>query len=366
MKFYIAFLVVLFSINIAIAQQSADSKNDRVLVVLDGSISMAQDWGKNNSRYDIASDIITNIIAQVYKINTDVEFGLWVYGHQFRPTANHCNDARREVFFSKDNQAQMALRLKDIKPRGKGSVENALREAIKSDIIDTHLYRYSIIVITDSSNTCPDNICIPLNQLGKTGNIYRRYLVDMTGKAINQPRYSCFDKAFPATNDYGIDTCIAQVVRNFKKKSIKYTKIVYESKPKKSNEVVIPVSPKPAMSVKKTIDTGIVKKPDTVLQQPKLKEEAVQIRKQSKIKSEIDEFGYLHLINTSIVARIIIMRLQNGTYEQTNEIYPVGMREVKVKLKTGSYKMLFNVSGLAEGTRTFEIINDTAAEIWFR
>jgi hypothetical protein len=369
MRIYVIFIfIMLVMVTASTAQTVNNSKNDRVLIVLNGGATMGMDWGKNNSRYDIASDIITTLITEVYKITTDVEFGLWVYGHQFKPEANRCKDGRREVFFSKDNMAQMALRLKDIRPRGKGSVENAIADAIKSDLIDTHIYRYSIIVITDSSRNCPDNICIPLNQLGKAGNIYKRFFIDMTGGKENALNHTCFDKVFPAINDYSIDTCINQILKSFKKKSEKYVRVVYESKPKKSTtDIVIPVKTKVITPVKKTETHIQVNKSDTTpVVQPKPQEETVQIRKESKIKSEIDEFGYLHLINTSVVSRVIVYRLQNENYQQTNEIYPIGMRDVKVKLKTGSYKMFFNVSGMAEGMRTFEIKEGTVSEIWFR
>ena len=359
--------MLLVPVMVVKAQQYVSDKNDRLLVVLNGGISMGEEWEKGNSRFDIAADVITTLMKEAYKVNKDVEFGLWVYGHQYKPSLNRCNDARREVFFSKDNMGQIALRLKDIRPKGNGSIENAVTAAIESDIIDTHLYRYSIIVITDSNKSCPDNICIPLNRLGKSGGVYKRYYINMAGVEKKSTNYTCFDYVFPAVNDYSIDTCIVQIVKDIKRKSPKYTWGGYQSKPKTVNkEIVIPVRPKTSAIVK-NIDTPVVKAQENILKTPsKAPGETVKIRKQSRIKSEIDEFGYLKLNNTTLVSRIIIYRLTDDNYEQTNEVYPVGMHDVKVKLKTGSYKMLFNVSGLAEGARTFEIKNDTVTEIWFR
>ncbi len=340
------------------------ARQERILIVLNGSASMGQGWGNSHTRYDAAADIITTLVSEVYKTNPSAEFGLRVYGHQYNIAAGRCNDSRKEVAFSKDNLAQITLRLKDIRPRGKGSVEYAVTDAARNDITDTDQYRYSIIVLTDSSSACPDNICIPVNMLGKNTGLYKRYVIDLTGKETPH-RYTCFDKIFPAVNDYSIDTCIKQIVKDYKVEKNRTIKVVYESKPParpQGPQVVKIVKP-----VLKTDTIAVAEEKHAVAETAPAKPvKAVQIRKESKIKSEVDFFGYLKLVNTALVSRIIIYRLQDDSYEQTNEIYPVGMHEVKVKLKTGSYKMLFNVSGLAEGSRTFEIKEDKVNEIWFR
>src|SRR5207245_1578115 len=82
-------------------------KQPRILILLDGSSSMLQPWGKDLVRFSAAGKVVLSLMDSIYKVNNQVEFGLRVYGHQSPAQENNCTDTRQEVMFSKNNLTQM-------------------------------------------------------------------------------------------------------------------------------------------------------------------------------------------------------------------------------------------------------------------
>jgi hypothetical protein len=101
---------------ISLAQKKDEFKQPRILVLLDGSSSMVNEWTAGKQRFSAAGDIILRLMDSIYSVNRDVEFSLRVYGHEHGVPENNCFDTRREVIFSKNNYTQMSLRLASLHP----------------------------------------------------------------------------------------------------------------------------------------------------------------------------------------------------------------------------------------------------------
>jgi len=157
--FFLLFIALSLS---ASAQQPVNPdglRQPRILILLDGSSSMVQPWGKNSQRFTAASTVITSLMDSIYKVNGSVEFALRVYGHQSSVDQHDCYDTQLEVPFSKNNRTQMMLRLANIKPVGVSPIAYSLKQAALKDLVNEVRNAYSIILITDGGESCGGDIC---------------------------------------------------------------------------------------------------------------------------------------------------------------------------------------------------------------
>ena len=124
----VGLLVLLFAAG-AHAQAKSDLMQSRILILLDESSSMIQPWSGDKEKYKAAREIILRIMDSVYAFNSDVEFSLRVFGHQYTVKENNCYDTKNEVGFTKSNRTQMEMRLSDIRPLGVTPIAYALTQA---------------------------------------------------------------------------------------------------------------------------------------------------------------------------------------------------------------------------------------------
>jgi hypothetical protein len=252
--------------------QASISKTHRILILLDGSKQMNKQMPDGRTYYETASDIISQLIEKTYAANEDVAFGLRVYGHQYN--GNNCNDSRMEVRYTKDNLAQVALRLRDLKPKGDGNPNYAVQQAFANEMTDTLNYWYSLIWISGDTGTCYVNPCRTIDNL-PLNNLYKVYNIQL--KPSTQKLTNCFEQIFPITNSDDAAQTIATIFPyfskdkkpepywgGFKKKKIPET---YKPAPKPKPVATIPVvtiAPKPADTIR-----TIIVKPVTSIATPK-------------------------------------------------------------------------------------------------
>ena len=214
--FLLVFVASLMMQSYATAQPQAtykEAKQPRILIVLDGSASMLQTWDNGKSRFAAAAGIIAALMDSVYVLNSSIEFALRVYGHQSPELNDQCYDTRREVMFSKNNAAQMVLRLAAIRPAGAASLAYALREAAGSDLEDENRNEYGMIVITDSREHCGDDVCEAARQQ-IAGRMYiRPFVICLSSDTALRRQYSCIGTCLQATAGRdviaGVDTILA-------------------------------------------------------------------------------------------------------------------------------------------------------------
>ncbi len=197
--------------------QVDEEKQQRILLLLDGSSSMLQPWEKNEIRFRTAAKVITSLIDSIYKVNNQVEFGLRVYGHQHPAQDNNCFDTKREVMYSKDNLTQMELRLESLHPAGVSPIAYSIKEAVENDMPDTRHYNYSLILITDGGESCNGNICEVVRTLLEKKINFKSYIVSLVDYAPLKDQYDCMGSYLLVTQNGDIPKVVGTIVDGYKK-----------------------------------------------------------------------------------------------------------------------------------------------------
>ncbi len=358
-RIYISYLVLIQLLTVFIANAQPGKKTDRILFVLDGSQAMSESFqpGTEN-RFQVASEIINSVIDSINQNNGEVEFGLRVFGHQFGKSLNKCEDTRMEVAYSKDNAAQVALRLNDLQPKGTGGGAYAITKALLVDLADTVRYRYSVVLL-QGDNSCTEDNCSALMNSGKKDKLYRLYKADL-GKDASADRY-CMDNIFEIKDKATMQACINHIAAQFRVRKPVATAAArpVARKPKEAGYPVVktkPIEEKPAA----VIDTIVSAK-------PKRKEETVVLKPGSKIRSEDpSKFGQINLLNIAMVKQMKIYSTNNGIEKEVQDIFPVGLDSKLVKLPVGQYALLYTYGYDQVYKKIFEVLPEQVLDIMFR
>lgn len=249
---------VLFSI-CSVAQTGTDSRQPRILILLDGSSSMGYEWQSGEKRFDAASRIIISLIDSVYKVNKNVEFALRVYGHQYPSQLNNCYDTKLEVMFSKDNIEQMRLRLANLNAIGVSPIAFSIKEAAENDMPDQLRNVYSMVLITDGAESCGGDICAVAKELLARRIDFKPYILSLVDNGSLKSGYECLGNYLPVVKEADMKTVVGKIVDNYKQM------------------FTLPVLPK------KEINTAVVSTPSVQqIAVPK-----VEVKKEPEIKQEI-------------------------------------------------------------------------------
>ena len=217
--FVVTLLIVLLGIS-ASAQVTSSRKDDytqsRILILLDESSSMLQKWPSGKEKYKAADELILKIMDSVYTYNSEVEFSLRVFGHQYAMQENNCYDTKNEVGFSKSNRQQMALRLDDITPRGVTPIAYSLQEAARYDLIDESRNAYSIILITDGGESCGGDICDVMQTLMKNKIYFKPYIISLENDPQLKTTYSCMGNFLQVTRKEDINRAVGTIIEAYK------------------------------------------------------------------------------------------------------------------------------------------------------
>lgn len=199
------------------AQVRADNtRQPRILLIVDASSSMLQPWGEHDIRFQVASRIVAGLMDSIYAVNAGVEFGLRVYGHQSPAQNNDCYDSKEEVMFSKNNWTQMQLRLASIKPFGVSPIAYSLSEAAQNDLADAVHNAYSIILITDGGESCGGNICDVVKKLIENKIYFKPYIIGLVDYAPLKDQYKCLGKYLQVVNEQDIAPAIDKIVEDYR------------------------------------------------------------------------------------------------------------------------------------------------------
>ncbi len=227
LKGYLVFLLSLFCTYISFAQPKSDLTQSRILILLDESSSMIQKWPSGKEKYKAADELIMRLMDSIYAINSQVEFSLRVFGHQYTVEQNNCYDTKNEVPFSKDNRTQMSLRLEDIHPLGVTPIAYALMQAAKYDLVDEDHNAYSIILLTDGGESCGGDICEVMKKLMKYKIYFKPYIVSLEDDPSLKVTYSCMGDYLQVTKDADMPKAVSTIVTAFRP-LLKITKTDYK------------------------------------------------------------------------------------------------------------------------------------------
>jgi Ca-activated chloride channel homolog len=174
----------------------------RILFVLDGSGSMNAVWGVDQSRMDIAKQILARLVDSL-RINPNLELALRVYGHRYSRQANNCTDSKLEVPFGVKNHSAIIDKIKEIVPKGTTPITYSVLQAA-NDFPLNPAYRNILILITDGVESCGGDPCSVSLELQRKGIFLRPYIIglglqggktlDCMGKYIDSQDANTFNK----------------------------------------------------------------------------------------------------------------------------------------------------------------------------
>lgn len=186
----------------------------RFQIILDGSLTMSQSWDSTN-KFKAASAFIAAFSDSTYTIDSAIEVGVRVFGHQYSPAQGNCYDTRQEVFFTKDNRQQIQMRLNSIYPKGIGSAVYSLREAIRNNNKKDG-YSYHYIMVTDVSESCGANFCSAFANMPEYRDL-DIHLIQFSDKKAEQ--FKCLEKYINLVTKKDANTTITTILNPFRKKT---------------------------------------------------------------------------------------------------------------------------------------------------
>lgn len=238
-------LLLLLSVAFGVqAQSPLSSKIPRVLFLLDGSSSMSENWNDNRSRFQQAGKFILALVDSLSEANSQVEFGLRVFGHQYPAQDKNCYDTKREIMFARGNNAQMEARLEALHGYGVSPIAYSLSEAAFEDFENESKYAYSIILVTDGGESCGGDICKVVNELLQRKIFFRPYIVSLVDYAPLKDLYKCLGTFLTVSKEQEIPKTITTIVdahREGFERAKTGTVIPVIDAPKKADTVPTPV-----------------------------------------------------------------------------------------------------------------------------
>lgn len=320
------FLLFVVSAFDSSAQKKEEYKQPRVLILLDGSSSMVNEWTKGKKRFDVAGEIILSLMDSIYRLNRDVEFGLRLYGHQHGVPENNCYDTRREVMFSKDNYTQMSLRLASIQPIGVSPIAYSLKVAAENDFVNDRDYVYSLVLITDGGESCGGDICDVVKTLIEKKIQFKPYIISLVDYAPLKSQYDCMGNYLTVATQHDVVPAIHAIADAYRK-----VLAVPVVKPKLLQTSNIP-SPSiqkitvPSVKVQVTNEpetTIVAKKPElkTVVESKPIPEKEVEVKPQEKKEPApvvVNNTSSNIKVNTSFFDKEIIKSVWHHNYDRVN------------------------------------------------
>lgn len=208
---FTALFLFLSSFCVASAQEKPSAKIPRVLFLLDGSSSMAEDWTPGHTRFRQAGRFILSLVDSLSKANDEVEFGLRVFGHQYPAQQKNCYDTKLEIKFSRYNIVQMEARLEALHGYGVSPIAYSLSEAAMEDFGNENKYAYSIVLVTDGGESCNGDICKVVNDLLQRKIFFRPYIVSLVDYAPLRELYRCLGTFLTVSEEREMAPAISKI-----------------------------------------------------------------------------------------------------------------------------------------------------------
>ncbi|MGC4058867.1 MAG: VWA domain-containing protein [Chitinophagaceae bacterium] len=210
-RFIFCFLLLFPLVSSAQVEQSKE-KTPRVLFLLDGSSSMAEDWTSGKTRFQQARTFILTLLDSLSAANDKVEFGLRVFGHQYPAQERNCYDTKLEIGFSRYSGIQMSTRLESLHGYGVSPIAYSLSEAAMEDFENESKYAYSIILVTDGGESCDGDICQVVNKLLQRKIFFKPYIVSLVDYAPLKDMYACLGTFLTVSNAAQQTPVISKIV----------------------------------------------------------------------------------------------------------------------------------------------------------
>jgi len=211
-KYFFLVLLGFIFLNPFVCISQPTVKKTRILFLMDASSSMSYSWNPSNTRFQVASNILLNIIDSIYSINNEVEFAVRAYGTQYSAQEKNCYDTKLEVPFNYQNVSQIKTRLQYIRPYGFSPIAYSLQQASENELNNSSVYDYSIIFITDGGESCNGDICNVFNNLLKNKISIKPYVIGLDKNEKLKNYYECLGNFIEVNTAADINEAIQMIV----------------------------------------------------------------------------------------------------------------------------------------------------------
>ncbi len=184
-RVFAAIILTLLMVAPLHAENGATKADSNIVLVLDGSGSM---WGRldGEPKIDVARTVVYDLLEN-WPANT--QLGLMAYGHR---REKDCEDIETLIPLGPFDQAATASAVKDVTPRGRTPLTEAVRRAA-ADLAASQ-GKGAVILVTDGLETCGGDPCALGRELAANG-------LDLTAHVVG------FDLA---AEDTGALQCLAE------------------------------------------------------------------------------------------------------------------------------------------------------------
>ncbi len=219
-----------------------DPRKKRILFLVDGSSSMTYDWN-TDTRFRAAGKIMAEIMDSALKKDPNIQFGLRVFGHQYPAKDKVCNDTRLEVNFNPYNAPQVNVRMANLHAVGSSPIAYSLQKCAEEDLVQSNIYSYGIILLTDGQESCGGDICNTITRYLSDKFFFKPYIIGLMPDPTLASYYDCAGEYLQVLNNNDIHTAVSKIM-SFK---------IYEKPVAPKPVAVIKTEPKPALPEKTAI-----------------------------------------------------------------------------------------------------------------
>jgi|GEM_PF-3555072 len=193
-----------------LAAPGPDPRKKRILFLVDGSSSMSYNW-QTGTRFKAAATIINEIMDSVQKADPEVQFALRVFGHQYPAKDKVCSDTRLEVPFNLGNRGQIQVRMNNIQPVGSSPIAYSLQQLAENDLVQSNVFSYGIILITDGQESCGGDICNSIEKYLSDKFFFKPQIIGLLPDKTLAEYYACAGEYTPVTNPDEVRTAISKI-----------------------------------------------------------------------------------------------------------------------------------------------------------
>ena len=204
---------LLLSVSSTFSQQAPafKPKTTRILFLLDASGSMKESWGDKN-RFESAREMLFKLTDSISRVNSKVEFGLRIFGHQFPRSANNCTDSKLEVPFGKNNAEKIRDVLQQIVPQGQTPIAYSL-EMGAGDFPKDSQSLNAMILITDGEESCQGDPCKVSRALTENRIALKPFVVGMASSESLIKNYQCVGTFFDTRTEASLTQTVGMIIR---------------------------------------------------------------------------------------------------------------------------------------------------------
>jgi Ca-activated chloride channel family protein len=209
--FAVALLVLLTNSMISQVTQVFKPNINRVLFVLDASGSMKEKWD-GKEKFETAKQLLYKLIDSVEKKNSNVEFAVRVFGHQYFRTEKNCRDSKLLVSFAKNNAEVIRKNLDAITPKGMTPIAYSIAESAKDFPIDAKSLN-SIILITDGDENCNGNPCASSKYLSDKRISIKPFIVGLNAGEKFAAQLKCAGTVLDTKNETDFYNTVGVIIK---------------------------------------------------------------------------------------------------------------------------------------------------------